>query len=358
MKLSSVRSLKEEVLAQVSTQPGLPEGVAEAFASGTSVRALSTTLRGAHIHRPSEVSVGVARGASARDFRLGVRVHATGSRAAQLARACEKRSRGEVDIRIVPHVVAAPPSLADARRGSGPRQDGSWFRKRRRPLEAGLSVGHTAITAGTIGFIVEDADAFYLLSNNHVLANVNEASPGDLIVQPGRADAARAVRNIVGVLDRFIPISFSRSNVVDCAVASLLESIEFYVGWTEALPGRIRGVRPLSEDDLGLKVRKAGRTTGVTRGIVTQVEIDRLRVDMGEPDTPRVATFSDQFEVIGEDGRPFSLGGDSGSLIVDEDGFAVGLLFAGGQDTRGIDLTFANRIETVLEKLGVQMTLF
>ena len=161
----------------------------------------------------------------------------------------------------------------------------------------------------------------------------------------------------IGVLDRYVPISFSRSNVVDCAVASLFEDQEFYAGWTQALPGRIRGVRSITEDDLGRSVLKAGRTTGVTRGVVSQVEIDRLRVDMGEPGSSRVASFSDQFEVQGDDGRPFSLGGDSGSVIIDEDGWALGLLFAGGPDEAGVELTYANLLETALSKLGVRLAL-
>jgi hypothetical protein len=44
-------------------------------------------------------------------------------------------------------------------------------------------------------------------------------------------------------------------------------------------------------------------------------------------------------------------------VIVDEGGFAVGLLFAGGQDDQGVDLTFANHLETALSKLGVRLAL-
>jgi hypothetical protein len=103
-------------------------------------------------------------------------------------------------------------------------------------------------------------------------------------------------------------------------------------------------------------VRKAGRTTGVTRGRITIVDQDRLPVDMGD-DRPKWATFSNVIEIEGTDGAPFSLGGDSGSLIVDDNGYARALLFAGGPDEDGVDLTNANRIELVLSKLGVRLVL-
>lgn len=49
--------------------------------------------------------------------------------------------------------------------------------------------------------------------------------------------------------------------------------------------------------------------------------------------------------------RPFSLGGDSGSLIVDSRNRAVALLFAGND----VDATFANPIGEVLDALKVDL---
>ena len=99
--------------------------------------------------------------------------------------------------------------------------------------------------------------------------------------------------------------------------------------------GRLRSPLPITYEDLGRPVRKVGRTTGVTSGSVTQVEVDRLRVDLGEEGDPHEALFSDQFEVQGPEGRAFSDAGDSGSLIVDEQRRPRGLLFSGGPDTGG-----------------------
>ena len=50
-----------------------------------------------------------------------------------------------------------------------------------RPAPGGVSVGHYQVTAGTLGCVVRDkvSRERLILSNNHVLANSNDASPGD-----------------------------------------------------------------------------------------------------------------------------------------------------------------------------------
>ena len=74
-----------------------------------------------------------------------------------------------------------------------------------RPAPGGVSIGHYRITAGTLGCVVRDRStgARLILSNNHVLANSNDASPGDLILQPGPTDGGQASANRIGVLERF-----------------------------------------------------------------------------------------------------------------------------------------------------------
>ncbi|MCP3980340.1 MAG: hypothetical protein GY716_13640 [bacterium] len=289
--------------------------------------------------------MGIAKGKRKGDFRLSARVQ-IGRGAKALVDTIVRRAKGECDVRIVPRIEKRQAPI-------------SFFQGRRRPLECGLSVGVIVPGirhAGTLGCIVEDARAYYVLSNNHVLADVNQSEPGDLVVQPGNLDRAASASTLIGVLDRYVPISFRRSNIVDCAVAELFPDIEFWLGWTEAIQGRIRGVHSVTIDDLGRTVRKAGRTTGVTEGTITSVEVDRLRVNMGTRQRPKIAQFSDQIEVIGKNGTTFSTSGDSGSLIVDSNDRAVALLFAGGADDNGVDITYANRIDPVLQNLGVSLT--
>jgi hypothetical protein len=77
-------------------------------------------------------------------------------------------------------------------------------------IPSGVSVGHTGITAGTLGTIVRDrvTGEVLLLSNNHVFANSNQGQPGDAILQPGPLDGGRLPADIVAQLDRFVPLRF------------------------------------------------------------------------------------------------------------------------------------------------------
>jgi hypothetical protein len=94
------------------------------------------------------------------------------------------------------------------------------------------------------------------------------------------------------------------------------------------------------EASLGLRVRKSGRTTGVTRGRVTGLDAV-VEVEY----RGRTAIFRGQ--IVSDIA---SRGGDSGSLVVDEQGRAVGLLFAGGLTT-----TLINPIGAVAELLDVSI---
>ena len=58
-----------------------------------------------------------------------------------------------------------------------------------RPVPIGVSTGHPNVTAGTIGVRVKNSrGALFLLSNNHVFANTNNATAGQNILQPGPID--------------------------------------------------------------------------------------------------------------------------------------------------------------------------
>lgn len=72
-----------------------------------------------------------------------------------------------------------------------------------------------------------------------------------------------------------------------------------------------------------------------------------LPVDYGRPGRPRVLRFDRTLEIVSGK-EPFSAVGDSGSLIVDGDGWAVGLLFAGDGA-----VTYAHHVPGVLAAFGV-----
>jgi len=82
---------------------------------------------------------------------------------------------------------------------------------RYRPIiPSGVSIGHFKVTAGTLGTIVKDrtTSELFILSNNHVLANCNDAVPGDVILQPGAIDGGQNPGDVVAKLERFVKLSY------------------------------------------------------------------------------------------------------------------------------------------------------
>jgi hypothetical protein len=189
------------------------------------------------------------------------------------------------------------------------------------------------------------------LSNNHVLANENNAKTGDAIIQPGDADDGAVPSDVIGKLVRFVRLKPSATNFIDCAVASISDGIKLHRVKLGSL-GNLAGLRTDQVID-GTQVYKVGRTTGQTKGKVTAFELDNVVIeyDLGN------LRFDNQIEIEGAGSQAFSDGGDSGSLIVDKDRQAVALLFAGGDQggSNGKGLTYGNPIESVLDALKVDL---
>jgi hypothetical protein len=230
-----------------------------------------------------------------------------------------------------------------------------------RPAPIGYSVGHPLITAGTIGARVLDASLnVLLLSNNHVLANGNDASIGDPILQPGPVDGGGASDQI-GTLHAFKAIDFAGgNNTIDAALALTTASVLSNTTPTDdgyGMPAaqiwgdaNSDGVFDNKNALLNLNLQKYGRTTKLTKGAVTGINATlTICYEVLFIFCVKAATFVDQ--VVIEPGT-FSGGGDSGSLIVTDDAnrYPVGLLFAGSTAQ-----TIANRIDLVLNHFGVRV---
>jgi len=248
-----------------------------------------------------------------------------------------------------------------------------------RPARPGVSIGHYSVSAGTFGCVVRDLESGepLILSNNHVLANSSNgkdvrARQGDPVYQPGPYDGGTASANIIGRLERFVPLYRSNqeaqcrvalevqrvlnrllhlflpqyslcffrdtpnANLVDAAVARPLDPDmieEEIIGI-----GRVRGV---VEARPGMHVRKSGRSSGVTSGEVIGVNVS---LTVGLVDGER-ALFTDQVVLTA-----MSQPGDSGSLVVDGNNRAIGLLFAGSDRA-----TVCCSIQNVLPALRVEL---
>src|SRR5262245_30754092 len=212
--------------------------------------------------------------------------------------------------------------------------------QRQRPAPLGFSVGHPAITAGTIGARVRDAlGRVYILSNNHVLANSNGASIGDPEYQPGPFDGGTAADQIATLSD-FQTINFTGgNNTIAAAVAlsstDLLDNAvpadEGYGMPNSTIYGDADGDGMFDNRDalLGLNVQKYGRTTHLTHGQITGVNATvTVCYAVSGFTCTKTARYVDQLIISP---GTFSGGGDSGSLIVTDDANLnpVALLFAG-----------------------------
>jgi hypothetical protein len=183
-----------------------------------------------------------------------------------------------------------------------------------------------------------------ILSNNHVLANVNDATKGDRILQPGPVDGGTA-SDKVAELQRFIRLNFAGINEVDAAVA--------LTSFTRASPEcqDFGTINPEPVDPaVNMRVRKTGRTTGPTLGTILETDAS-IRVGYGGG---RSCQFEGQIRIVGSNGAAFSAGGDSGSLILTAGSLQpVALLFSGGQAPDGTLSTFATPIQVVMDRLGI-----
>jgi len=274
-------------------------------------------------------------------YQLAIRVQTRALENGPQVEAIRKNAKGEADIKYVGRIF----------KRALPRP---WYRCRQQPLLIGTSIGHYTITAGTLGCFVSKGEKEQprMLSNNHVLAAENNGHRGDAILQPGRHDKGQRDKDTAGALDSFIRLDASGRNYVDCALATIRDGIPFEKGLLRGV-GQIAGTASLPPPE-NARVHKIGRTTGPTNGVVAAFEVDNLVVgyELGN------LRFDNQLEIEGTDtGRPFSLGGDSGSLVYDDDRKAVALLFAGSDQggKKGRGLTYANPIDRVFKELGVKL---
>ncbi|MFW6006846.1 MAG: hypothetical protein ACOCQ5_02570 [Halanaerobiales bacterium] len=247
-----------------------------------------------------------------------------------------------------------------------------------RPARPGISISHYEVSAGTLGAIVtkKDSDEPLILSNNHVLANITngrdgKAEVGDPILQPGKYDNGKEDNDIIASLYDYVPIIKNGEDKVKCPVARTVENVtnhilhyfrpdysfklykekgENIVDCALARPentddiddsildiGRVEGVK---KPEIGIRVQKSGRTSGLTKG---NIKVVNTTVEVKMNETEKVK-FYDQFIT-----EPLSQAGDSGSLVLDEDRNAVGLLFAGSTDA-----TVCNNIQNVIEMLEIE----
>jgi hypothetical protein len=215
-----------------------------------------------------------------------------------------------------------------------------------RPAQGGESLGHSNGDTGTFGCLVKDkanTNAVYLLSCNHVIAALNQGRKGvDEVWQPGQLDGGSG-KTRIGILQDFayITLGGQTGNRIDAAlckpdnlpdVTSAIKSV-----------GSLSGSQSVSLND---PVRKSGYKTKLTSG---KVRLNNLSVIVDYPNNVQ-ALFDNQLGIVSTQSGNFSDQGDSGSVVVDKQNRAVGLVMS---CLAGTDMTIANPIEEVLQHFQV-----
>jgi hypothetical protein len=179
----------------------------------------------------------------------------------------------DVQQRPVPVPEAGPAALPD-------------LRSRLRPVPGGCSAG-----TGTLGGWVWDTVTGQpvALSNEHVFGSV----AGAAVTQPSSGDGGLLPADRIGTV--------LRAGQLDAAIAAP-DDPALVDG---SVPGTGPAVLEIADATVDMRVRKCGKTTGLTAGVVDLVDYDIGHHGSG----------SDLW-VDGEDGD-FSAGGDSGALYVE-----------------------------------------
>lgn len=256
------------------------------------------------------------------------------------------------EVRGVPTDVVAESIVLHRARITRTADDHPVVAERHPVLRGGISIGPERsvrvvppevpaadeyVIAGTLGAFAltrEEPRKVLGLTTFHVGCVDDSWAVGDAFVHPSRVDGGVPGADRVAVLDR-------------AALAGAVSAAGLRMGArpfrAEVLDvGALTGTAPAT---IGSSVRKYGRTTGLTHGMIASTDVT-LKLDFG--DGIGVRTLRDQIRV--HSSERFGDHGDSGAVLVDADNRVVGLYVAGSGSTG-----FANPIEPVLRQLDVEL---
>ncbi|MCP3417898.1 S1 family peptidase [Bradyrhizobium brasilense] len=215
-----------------------------------------------------------------------------------------------------------------------------------RPLIPGYSIGNIEENTGTLGCIATPRGGGddLILSNSHILARYGLAPVGDAIIQPGRDDGGGGA-DAVATLVKFSPFDFGSGfpNTCDAAVAKVQQGIA--ISPAIAQIGMVTGINASLQR--GMQVQKTGRTTDHTIGTILDINF-RFKIPYPNPAANGERTplgFRDQVRC-----SRYTDGGDSGSLVCDMNGKAVGLHFVGSDS-----VSVFSPIQFVLDALAIEL---
>lgn len=235
---------------------------------------------------------------------------------------------------------------------------------RYRPVQGGCSIGpEGSVSAGTLGgWACDNTDnTIVLLTNNHVISNLDTEPALRRVVQPGRLDGGTLPGDIIGQLKRDVTLTTTSNPPTGAQPA--VTAVDAAIGTVNvARDDDVLQVAPaiyeVQAPALNMNVRKRGRTTRhTTNGRITTLG---ATINTTYRNRTRLGRIANAFIISSTDGNAFSAAGDSGSLIFNQaEGElagtrpVVGLLFAGGTDASNRPITIANDINAVFGALNL-----
>jgi hypothetical protein len=325
--VQAVMSVQREVTAAWMRQP-------EVLGTAVAVDSTGATALAVYVDRDADKAAEVVRSLPQQIRGIGVQIHLT-----DRFRALRRRHRVRGGSGVGHTARQAPPIQLGT--------SGGWFDDSANRFCCG----------GTLGALVQIGGQQYVVSNWHVFesdtvpgANNAVAKTGDAIIQPSLADVHCAPDETQTVATLQKRDSLPNNNV-DCAIAQVNPGMV-------RPDGSILEIGPISSQTVAASinqaVKKSGRTTGLTRSLITGLNAT-ITVDYDDECNGSRAfakTFTGQI-VVASRRSDFVGDGDSGSLLVEDAATnprAIGLLFAGSSAD-----AIANPIDEVLAFLGATL---
>ncbi|MEX2141649.1 MAG: hypothetical protein WD894_20455 [Pirellulales bacterium] len=205
--------------------------------------------------------------------------------------------------------------------------------------------------SGTFGALVmksADPDSLFILSNNHVIADCNHLSVGMPIMSPSGNDSRPGnPPRMIGAHSEMTELRSGVPGLVppcrdDLAIGEVADpnSVSSWQGDAGGFDTPTASKSPAPD----MLVKKFGRTTGLTHGKI-QSEVVQTPVRYESENFKAIVWFRQVWVVRSVDSDPFAVGGDSGSLVVTEDGnHAVGIVFASNNRGGYVNIMSIDRV--------------
>lgn len=226
------------------------------------------------------------------------------------------------------------------------------LRKHKEAICCGSSIGlGNQRNAGTLTALAcDEHSSIFGLSCNHIIGGCSIAQPGTPVVSPGIQDVSAENNQILVIGDYMRPAQMAQGlpsvtqfhNNRDLACFEIRKNIKI-----TSLQGTGKDAydtpTTFAKAAIGLPVKKWGRSTGLTRGEITYVGKSKRPepIDYNvtcyygpmNSQTFKGTVYYDEVYEITPIGSPFSLGGDSGALVVtdypDKPEKVIGIVIAG-----------------------------